>query len=146
MNKSQQRADLIQKWFKESPEFTLEKLEAVSDVSKSTIQRILKGEGAQFESVCKVVIALGHTVDEYLGIVKDDKELTMVSLMKSAMEQQLREKDIILELRLKEKDAIIDAKKRSVQYLRSLVMILGCSLAAFFLICAVIAFIMLYRA
>lgn len=147
MNKPIQRQELLQKWFKEDPNFSYEKLEAVSDVPKSTAQRIILkgGDSAQFDSVCKIVVALGHTVDEYLGIVKDDKELTMVSLMKSTMEQQLRERDIILELRLAEKDAIIDAKKRSVDYLRKLVLILGSTVAVFFLICMVISFVLLYH-
>lgn len=148
MNTAQQRVDLLQKWFKESPEFTLEKLEAVSDVSKSTIQRILKGEGAQFESVCKVVIALGHTVDEYLGVVKENKELTMVSLMKSAMEQQLREKDIILELMLKEKDAVIEGLKndiatgeKSKAFLKKSFFILAAATGTALIICFVFIFL-----
>ena len=61
-----------------------------------------------FASVAPIVIALGHTLDEYYGITKDDsKEVTIYSLMQSSYEAQLREKDIINEWSLKEKNAII---------------------------------------
>ena len=147
MYNQQERFALLRKW-KEESELTFDAIASATDIPKSTVQRIIEGrtQSPAFESVAPIVVALGHTLDEYYGIEKEGREMTMVSLLKSSMEQQLREKDIILELRLKEKDAIIDAKNRSVQYLRSLVMILGCSIAAFFLICAVIAFVMLYRA
>lgn len=147
MYNQQERFALLRKW-KEESELTFDAIASATDIPKSTVQRIIEGrtQSPAFESVAPIVVALGHTLDEYYGIEKEGKEMTMVSLLKSSMEQQLREKDIILELRLKEKDAIIDAKNRSVQYLRSLVMILGGSLAVFFLICAAIAFVMLYRA
>lgn len=147
MYNQQERFALLRKW-KEESELTFDGIASATDIPKSTVQRIIEGrtQSPAFESVAPIVVALGHTLDEYYGIEKEGKEMTMISLLKSSMEQQLREKDIILELRLKEKDAIIDAKNRSVKYLRSLVMILGGSLAVFFLICAAIAFVMLYRA
>jgi len=147
MYSQQERFALLKKW-KEESELTFDAIASATDIPKSTVQRIIEGrtQSPAFESVAPIVVTLGHTLDEYYGIEKEGKEITMISLLKSSMEQQLREKDIILELRLKEKDAIIDAKNRSVKYLRSLVMILGGSLAVFFLICAAIAFVMLYRA
>lgn len=147
MYNQQERFALLRKW-KEESELTFDAIASATDIPKSTVQRIIEGrtQSPAFESVAPIVVALGHTLDEYYGIEKEGKEMTMVSLLKSSMEQQLREKDIILELRLKEKDAIIDAKNRSVKYLRSLVMVLGSSLAVFFLICAAVAFVMLYQA
>lgn len=146
MYNQQERFALLRKW-KEESELTFDAIASATDIPKSTVQRIIEGrtQSPSFESVAPIVVTLGHTLDEYYGIEKDGKEVTMISLLKSSMEQQLREKDIILDLRLKEKDAIIEAKIKSVNYLRKLVLILGSTVAIFFLCCMVISFCLLYQ-
>lgn len=143
-----ERSELLKQW-KDESNLTYENLASAADVPVPTVQRIIDGKTSNptFANVAAIVIALGHSLDEYYGLSKENsRDVTMYSLLQSSYEQRLHEKDIILELRLKEKDAIIDAKNRSVKYLRSLVMVLGSSLAVFFLICAAVAFVMLYQA
>lgn len=146
MYNQQERFALLRKW-KEESELTFDGIASATDIPKSTVQRIIEGrtQSPAFESVAPIVVALGHTLDEYYGIEKEGKEMTMVSLLKSSMEQQLREKDIILELRLKEKDAIIDAKNRSVAFLRQMLKIESIALACIILLVAGFAMVWLYQ-
>lgn len=141
-----ERFALLKRW-KEESKLTYDDIASITDIPVSTAQRIIEGrtQSPSFENIAPIVVALGHTLDEYYGIEKDGKEITMISLLKSSMEQQLREKDIILDLRLKEKDAIIEAKMKSVTYLRKLVLILGSTVAIFFLVCMIISFYLLYQ-
>ena len=156
MYNQQERFALLRKW-KEESELTFDAIAATTDIPKSTVQRIIEGrtQSPAFESVAPIVITLGHTLDEYYGLEKEGKEMTMVSLLKSSMEQQLREKDIILDLRLKEKDAIIEGlkqqiaevkenKNRSVHFLRRLIMILASAIGVAVLIGAGFVLVYLY--
>lgn len=158
MYNQQERFALLRKW-KDESELTYDVIASTTDIPKSTVQRIIEGRtpSPAFENVAPIVIALGHTLDEYYGIKTEGKEMTMVSLLKSSMEQQLREKDIILELRLAEKESIIAEKDKAYsklekdksdreKFFHRLIFVMGLAMAVFFLICAIIAFVFLYHA
>ncbi len=119
MLNQEQRFALLKQW-KSETDLTYDHLASVTDIPVSSVQRIIEGRtpNPTFSNVAKIVVALGHTLDEYYGLEKDGKEITMVSLLKSSMEQQLHEKDIILELRLKEKDALIASLEKEKEYLK----------------------------
>ena len=158
MYSQKERFALLQKWKGES-ELTYDGIASTTGIPKSTVQRIIEGRtpSPAFESVAPIVVALGHTLDEYCGIAKDGKEMTMASLLKSSYEQQLHEKEIILDLRIAEKDSIIAEKDKAYaklekdkiereRFFHRLILVMGAAMAVFFLICAIIAFVFLYHA
>lgn len=159
MRTQEERFELLKQW-KDEKNLTYADIARTSGVPLSTTQKIIEctTKDPAFASVAPIIIALGHTLDEYYGITKDDsKEVTIYSLMQSSYEAQLREKDIILELRLAEKESIIAEKDKAYSKLESdknnrekffhrIIFIMGLAMAIFFLICAIIAFVFLYHA
>ena len=160
MRTQEERFELLKQWKEEKKDLTYADISRTSGVPLSTAQKIIEctTKDPSFTSVAPIIIALGHTLDEYYGIAKDDsKEVTIYSLMQSSYEAQLREKDIILELRLAEKESIIAEKDKAYSKLESdrnnrekffhrIIFIMGLAMAIFFLICAIIAFVFLYHA
>lgn len=147
MRTQEERFALLKKW-KDETNLTLADIARTSGVPLSTTQKIIEGttKDPAFASVAPIVITLGHTLDEYYGITKDDsKEVTIYSLMQASYEAQLREKDIISEWSLKEKNAIIASKDNIIKYLKKILTILGVAVAICLVLCAVIAFVALYH-
>lgn len=147
MRTQEERFELLKQW-KDEKNLTYADIARTSGVPLSTTQKIIEctTKDPAFASVAPIIIALGHTLDEYYGITKDDsKEVTIYSLMQASYEAQLREKDIISEWSLKEKDAIIASKDNIIKYLKKILTILGGAVAICLVLCAVIAFVALYH-
>lgn len=160
MRTQEERFELLKKW-KDETNLTFADIASTANVPVSTTQKIIEGKTKDpaFASVAPIVIALGHTLDEYMGsetIKNDTKEGTMFSLMQSSYEQLLHEKDIILDLRIAEKDAIIaekdkayakleENKNKSVAFLRQMVKIECIALACLILLIAGLAMVWLYQ-
>ena len=147
MRTQEERFALLKKW-KDETNLTLADIARTTGVPLSTTQKIIEGttKDPAFASVAPIVIALGHTLDEYYGITKDDsKEVTIYSLMQASYEAQLREKDIINEWSLKEKDAIIASKENIIKYFKKILTILGVAVGICLVLCAVISFVALYH-
>lgn len=147
MRTQEERFALLKKW-KDETNLALADIARTADVPLSTTQKIIEGttKDPAFTSVAPIVIAMGHTLDEYYGIAKDDsKEVTIYSLMQAAYEAQLHEKDIINEWSLKEKEAIIASKDNILKYFKKILTILGVAVGICLVLCAVISFVALYH-
>lgn len=158
MRTQEERFALLRKW-KNEINLTYADIASTADVPVSTVQKIIEGstKDPAFASVAPIVIALGHTLDEYFGVkTENSKDVTMYSLMQASYESLLREKDIILKMTEEKYEAQIKsnnekhdqenkANEKSKKYLKTIILVLGSALAVFFLCCMVISFYLLYR-
>lgn len=158
MRSQEERFALLRKW-KNEINLTYADIASTADVPVSTVQKIIEGttKDPAFASVAPIVIALGHTLDEYFGVkTEDSKDVTMYSLMQASYESLLREKDIVLKMteeKYEDRIKTINEKyakenennEKSKKYLKTIILVLGSALAIFFLCCMVISFYLLYQ-
>lgn len=97
---------------------TNEDIAELADVPENTVAKIMNGttQDPRFESVARIIIALGGSVDQILGLAKEDPDPipSRVENVVSNYADLLKEKDI----RLAEKDKTIETYKEAVKNLR----------------------------
>lgn len=97
---------------------TNEDIAELADVPENTVAKIMSGttQDPRFESVARIIIALGGSVDQILGLAKEDPDPipSRVENVVSNYADLLKEKDI----RLAEKDKTIETYKEAVKNLR----------------------------
>lgn len=145
-----ERSELLKQW-KDESNLTYENLASAADVPVPTVQRIIDGKTSNptFANVAAIVVALGHTLDEYYGVSKDEsRDVTVYSLLQASYQQRLHEKDIILELMLKEKEAVIEGLRndiangeKSKAFLKKSFFILAAATGTALIICFVFIFL-----
>lgn len=95
------------KELKKKRNLTVAEIAELSKIPSSTISRILNGNtaDARFETVAPIVVAMGGSLDEMVGLKSPDEEPVkpQVETTLTAYADLLNEKD----LRIKEKDEII---------------------------------------
>lgn len=135
--------DYLQKLreLKKEKELTNEEIAELADIPENTVARILSGgtQNPQFENVVRIVIALGGSVDQILGIA-DKNDEPMPSRVESVMTsyaELLKEKDKLLEEKNERIRALQADKKRHNRNMAALMIFIG-------VFVGVILFILLY--
>ena len=115
--------------------FSWSELSEMSGLPDATIRKIFSGETAdpRFETVAKLVTAMGGSLDEILGKTKEDQKTEMNAIM------ALKE---VYEVRIEE------IKKSSAEHLRSLKMdkrylAVACTVLGLFIICGLLIDLMI---
>ena len=90
---------------------TNEEIAEIADVPENTVAKIMSGatQDPRFESVARIIIALGGSIDQLLGI-SDDKDEQMPSRVESVMNSYA---DL-----LKGKDEVIAEKNERIKELQ----------------------------
>lgn len=135
--------DYLQKLreLKKEKALTNEEIAELADIPENTVARILSGgtQNPQFENVVRIVIALGGSVDQLLGIA-DKNDEPMPSRVESVMTsyaELLKEKDKLLEEKNERIRALQEDKKRHYRTMTKLMIFIGAFVG-------VILFILLY--
>lgn len=70
------------KELKESSKMTAQQIADITKIPVSTVNRILSGytESPSFSNVCDIIIAMGGSVDEVIGIVSSSEESSEISV------------------------------------------------------------------
>lgn len=113
------------KELKESRKLTSQEISTLSNIPLATVSKVLSGstDNPTFETISKLVVAMGGSIDEMIGIkIPDDVPMTpQVDHTITAYADLLNEKDKLLaekEKRIEAKDARIAEHNETISILR----------------------------
>ncbi len=103
---------------KKEKDLTNEEIAEIADVPENTVAKIMSGQtqDPRFESVARIIIALGGSVDQVLGLAPENPEPTptRVDAVVSNYAELLKTKEELIA----EKEKRINSLERAVQNLR----------------------------